>query len=221
MSGPDDRYGEFPAGFFARVDDGDDRRFYSTPRLVTHIDDTAIAAVGLAYEQLGIDGRVLDLMSSWISHFRQAPASLVALGMNRSELAANEMADGAVVADLNDRPELPFSTAAFDGAVCCVSVDYLTRPIEVFDEVARVVRPGGTFCCTFSNRCFPTKAIAGWLHGDDRSHVDLVARYFALSGRWRSVSATAAIPPGGPSDPLYAVWAQVADGGEPPVTPAP
>ena len=207
----DPRYETFPDGFFSRMDNGDDRQFYGQPRLVTHIDDAAIAAVGRVYDELGLDGSVLDLMSSWISHFRAPPSSLVALGMNQPELAANEMADGAVVADLNRRPALPFADDSFDGAVCCVSVDYLVRPIEVFDEVARVLRPGGTFCCTFSNRCFPTKAIAGWLHGNDQSHLQLVGHYFTLSGRWGEVSATAAIPPGGPTDPLYAVWSQVAD----------
>jgi SAM-dependent methyltransferase len=210
MTRADSRYEGFPEGFFTRVDDTDDRRFYTAERLVTHIDEPAITAVGLVYEALGLEGRVLDLMSSWISHFRRPPRSLIALGMNGSELAANEMADGAVVADLNRRPQLPFDTDSFDGAVCCVSVDYLTKPIEVFDEVARVVRTGGTFCCTFSNRCFPTKAIAGWLHSDDRGHIDLVARYFALSGRWSETQATAAVPQGGGSDPLYAVWAAVA-----------
>ena len=163
----------------------------------------------MVYEQLGLTGDVLDLMSSWISHFRLPPASLVAVGMNARELAANEHADGAVVSDLNHTPALPFHDDSFDGAVCCVSVDYLTKPLEVFDEVARVVRPGGVFCCTFSNRCFPTKAISGWLQGDDRSHVDLVGRYFALSGRWTDATASAVLPPGGPSDPLFAVWASV------------
>ncbi len=209
----DSRYDAFPEGFFSRMDDGDDRRFYGQPRLVTHIDDPAIVAVGRVYEALGIDGRVLDLMSSWISHFRSPPGALIALGMSRAELAANEMADGAVTADLNRHPGLPFADDTFDGAVCCVSVDYLVQPLEVFDEVARVVRPGGTFCCTFSNRCFPTKAISGWLQGDDRSHLHLVSRYFALSGRWIEATVTAAIPPGGPTDPLFAVWAKVSEDG--------
>jgi len=208
----DDRYREFPTGFFDRQDEGDDRAFYSMPRLVTHIDERAIEAVGLVYEHLELDrGRVIDLMSSWISHFKSSPDTLVALGMNRSELAANDMADGAVIADLNRAPVLPFASSSFDGAVCCVSIDYLTNPIELFDEVARVVADGGRFCCTFSNRCFPTKAIAGWLHGDDRSHIDLVARYFDLSGRWRDVSAAVAIEPGRGGDPLYAVWATAAN----------
>ena len=206
----DERYQEFPEGFFGRADESDDQGFYDSPRLVTHIDDRAIAAVGLVYEQLGLTGRVLDLMSSWISHFRQPPEHLVALGMNGPELRANEMADAAIVCDLNRRPALPFASGSFDAVVCCVSVDYLTRPIEVFDEAARVLSPGGTFCCTFSNRCFPTKVIAGWLGGDDRTHIELVARYFALSGRWTDITAGVALEPGPGGDPLYAVYATVA-----------
>ena len=38
-----------------------------------------------------------------------------------------------------------------------VSVDYLSKPIEVFKEMHRVLKPGGTAIMSFSNRCFPTK----------------------------------------------------------------
>ena len=80
-------------------------------------------------------------MSSWVSHFVTAPERLTVLGMNEQELAANEQAAAWVVHDLNADPVLPFPDASFDHATCCVSVDYLTRPIEVFREVARVLRP--------------------------------------------------------------------------------
>lgn len=203
-----DRYADFPDGFFARQDETTDARFYEQPRLVTHIDDGAIAAVGRIYRELGLDGRILDLMSSWISHFESAPNALVALGMNGYELASNEQAVGAVIVDLNQVPRLPFADATFDGATCCVSVDYLNRPLEVFDETARVVRAGGVFCCTFSNRCFPTKAIAGWLNTDDRTHVSLVANYFHRTGPWTDIEAKLVTPAGTPGDPLYAVWAR-------------
>src|SRR5205823_5166227 len=76
----------FPVGFFDRVDEGDDAVFYAPPRFVTHIDDEAIAAVGELYEELGVKGDVLDLMSSWVSHFRTPPAHLRVLGMNEAEL---------------------------------------------------------------------------------------------------------------------------------------
>lgn len=207
MTSTDDRYAEFPAGFFARQDESDDGRFYTQPRLVSHIDDTAIAAVGDLYRALGLQGRVLDLMSSWISHFLKAPDALVALGRNAAELAHNDQAVGGIVCDLNRSPLLPFADASFDAATCCVSVDYLNRPLEVFDEVARVLRPGAVFCCTFSNRCFPTKAIAGWLATDDDTHVQIVSRYFALSEGWEPAEAILAPGTGRGTDPLFAVLA--------------
>ncbi len=181
--------------------------------MVTHIDDGAIAAVGALYEEFGLcgpnSGPVLDLMSSWISHFPRKPASLSILGMNAAELAVNTMADEIVCLDLNDSPmpPLPFVDAAFAAAVCCVSVDYLTQPIEVFEEVARVVQPGGVFVCTFSNRCFPTKAIRGWLGTDDEMHMTVVAEYFHRSGGWDAPIAQQRTPANHRGDPLYAVWA--------------
>ena len=130
--------GSFPTGFFDRTDEAVDDDFYSWPRLVTHIDDGAIAAVGALYEELALTGAVLDLMGSWVSHFRHAPAHLTVLGMNGEELAANPQASATVVHDLNRDPHLPFEDAAFDAAVCCVSVDYLTQPVAVFADVRRV-----------------------------------------------------------------------------------
>ena len=46
----------FPAGFFDRYDDEPDGTFYEPLRLVTHIDDGAIAAVGRLYTELGLTG---------------------------------------------------------------------------------------------------------------------------------------------------------------------
>ena len=111
-----------------------------------------------------------------------------------------------MVHDLNREPALPFADASFDGAMCTVSVDYLVRPLEVFDEVARVLRPGAPFVCTFSNRCFPTKAIRGWLGTDDEFHVRLVAEYFHRSTGWDQPRAEQRPTPT-PGDPLFAVWA--------------
>lgn len=199
----------FPPGFFGRDDESTDAVFYAAPRFVTHIDDGAIAAVGALYEELGVAGQVLDLMSSWVSHFRQSPASLTVLGMNADELAANPHARARVVHDLNSEPTLPFDDDTFDDAMCCVSVDYLTRPVEVFREVARVVRPGGLFVCTFSNRLFPTKAIRGWLVSGDDTHLEIVDEYFRRAGRYAPAVARRCTPDGHRGDPLFAVWAAV------------
>jgi SAM-dependent methyltransferase len=205
----------FPEDFFDRADPSPDSVFYSWPRLVTHLDDDAIAAVGALYDELGISGDVLDLMGSWVSHFRTLPARLTVLGMSSEELDANSSAEVTVVHDLNAEPRLPFPDESFDAVVCCVSVDYLTRPVDVFTDVARVLRPGGPFVCTFSNRCFPTKAIRGWLHADDEQRCEIVERYFRLSQGWDTPHSQRRTPAGHPGDPLLAVWAKRARMGRP------
>jgi len=199
---------EWPPGFFDRLDPMPDGYFYTPPRLVTHIDEGAIAAVAALYEELGIDGEVLDLMSSWVSHFRRSPRRLTVLGMNRTELDANPDAQVRVVHDLNDDPALPFADDSFDHAVCCVSVDYLTKPVEVFRDLARVIRPGGIFLCTFSNRLFASKAIRGWLAATDEDHCAIVQTYFRETGKWGEPSVRRCTPVLHAGDPLFGVWAQ-------------
>ena len=197
----------FPEQFFARTDDGEDAAFYAVPRLVTHIDEAAIAAVGDLYEELHIDGDVLDLMSSWVSHFKVPPRSLWVLGMNERELQANPAATQRIVHDLNSDPRVPLPPESIDDAVCCVSVDYLTQPIAVFRDVARVLRPGGRFVCTFSNRVFATKAILGWLAGNDEDRCSIVAEYFRQSRVFEQPTISRRSPLGHRGDPLFAVWA--------------
>lgn len=205
-----------PAQNFRRFDEDDDSAFYSFPRRVVHIDDGAIEALARLYAALvPTGGRVLDLMSSWRSHL---PATFggtaIGLGLNAVEMAENPQLTAAVVHDLNRQPGLPFADAAFDAVVCAVSVQYLTRPLEVFREVRRVLRPGAPFVVSFSNRCFPDKAVALWRVADDRQHVDVVTAYFrgsAEPGRgWAAVETFEHTPRRG--DPLYAVWAQRAPG---------
>jgi SAM-dependent methyltransferase len=197
----------FPLGFFARADEDDDDVFYATPRLVTHIDDHAIVAVGRLYQELGIDGDVLDLMSSWVSHFQTTPRHLRVLGMNAAELSANTAADERIVHDLNADPSIPLPAGCIDDAVCCASVDYLTSPVEVFRDVARLLRPGGRLVCTFSNRVFATKAIRAWLFASEEERCRIVAAYFRQSYAYEPCTVVRRTPAGHGGDPLYAVWA--------------
>ena len=196
----------FPPGFFDRADDTDDARFYALDRFVTHVDDAALARITARHAALDVTGDVLDLCSSWITPLAERPARLVALGMNAAELEANELAHEVVVHDLNADPALPFDDASFDDVICVVSVDYLVRPLEVFAEVARVLRPGGAFTCSFSNRCFPTKAIAGWLRTDDRGRCAIVAAYFDATDGFDEPVAEH-LDPAAPGDPVFVVRA--------------
>ena len=199
----------WPPGFFDRQDRGDDADFYAPARLVTHIDVGAVAAVSQLYDELGVpEGRVLDLMSSWVSHLSRKPSGgLVALGMNAAELQANPLADQVVVQDLNVDPWLPFDDASLDAVVCCVSIDYLIRPVEVLREVERVLRPGGVVVLTFSNRCFPTKAVRGWLATDEDGRVAIVRAYLEQAGFVGVKTALRTTPRVG-RDPLYGAWAR-------------
>jgi SAM-dependent methyltransferase len=198
----------FPHGFFDRADPSPDPRFYDSPRLVHHIDERAVDGVGALYEELGVDGDVLDLMSSWVSHLGTPPRSLTVLGLNEVELAANPMATSRVVQDLNADPRLPFADASFDAVLNCVSVDYLVRPVEVLAEVARVLRPGGLSVCTFSNRCFPTKAVRGWLSVPEQARPGIVADYHRLAGGFAEPVAVQRLAATWRHDPLWAVWAR-------------
>ena len=205
----------FPPDFFAREDERPDTTFYAPTRLVIHIDEGAITAVSDLYSELGVDGsagrprRVLDLMSSWVSHLRTAPSELVVLGMNRAELDANPMATERVVADLNADPRLPFDDASFDAALCCVSIDYLVRPVTVLREAARVLRPGAPVVLTFSNRLFPSKAVRGWLYADEPTRCAIAATYVRLAGGFDEPEVSLRTPERRyRGDPLYAVVAR-------------
>jgi SAM-dependent methyltransferase len=204
----------FPADYFQRQDHSDDGYFYSSPRLVVHIDEHAIAALSETFKELLPAGGIyLDLMSSWRSHYppELKPARVVGLGMNAQEMADNPQLDKYVVHNLNVNSTLPYEDNLFDAVTCTVSVQYLTNPVAVFNEVYRVLKPSGVFVVAFSNRCFPNKAVAIWLSTDDQQHIALVGKYFELSAKWDELTAQQSDPNDGypqNADPLYVVWAK-------------
>ena len=199
---------QYPEEAFRRTDEAPDEEFYRTPRLVTHIDDRAIAAVTQLYRELfPSDGEILDLMSSWVSHLPPEVdyRRVIGLGMNEVELRRNERLDSYVVQNLNANPRLPFGSGEFDGAGICVSIDYLTRPVEVLREVGRVLKGGAPVAITFSNRCFPTKAVEIWHRLDDAGHMRLVEGYLQEAGNFCDIHSLDRSPGRLFSDPLYAV----------------
>lgn len=197
---------ELPAEAFTKQDSGDDLAFYAPPRLVTHIDEGTVAALTAYYRKvLPANGVLLDLMSSWISHLPDdlPAAAVIGHGMNAEELAANPRLTRWFVQNLNAKPVLPLADASCDGAMCCVGIQYLQHPVEVLSDVRRVLRPGAPFVVSFSNRCFPTKAVAIWRALDTDGHAALVRLYLERAGF--SEVEIAVLADGGRSDPLVAV----------------
>lgn len=188
-----------------RLDNARDREFYDTPRFVTHIDDRAIESLTAFYreefatlfeENGGRRLDVLDLCSSWLSHLPTDDAAtamygkVVGVGMNEEELRANPQLTSYQVRDLNADPRLDADDASYDVVCNVVSVDYLTDPLAVFRETHRVLRPGGRALISFSNRCFPTKAVAMWLQADDIGRLTIVGSYFHYaSPDWATIDA--------------------------------
>ncbi len=195
--------------FFRRIDESDDELFYDSPRFVVHIDEHAIADVGEIYQSLlPKKGQILDLMSSWRSHLPRTLEAkrVVGLGLNRAEMEDNPTLTDVVIHNVNRDPRLPFDDASFDGGVMTVSVQYLTHPVEVFAEVGRVLRPHGPFIVTFSNRMFPTKAIALWQMATEQQRPEIVKRYFAEGSAFERIEVIDhSRRVGIPCDPIWAV----------------
>mmetsp|Transcript_10552 Transcript_10552/g.23580 ORF Transcript_10552/g.23580 Transcript_10552/m.23580 type:complete len:294 (-) Transcript_10552:285-1166(-) len=209
---------------FTRQDESDDVVFYKQARLVTHIDDKAIEVLTKYYaETIKPGSDILDICSSWISHFpTEFPETMgkrVGLGMNGPELKENKQLSSFDVVNLNKDGKLPYEDNAFDVVTCVVSVDYLNKPLEVFKEVARVLRPGGRFILSQSNRCFQTKAIAVWLQTNDLEHAYIIGSYFHYSGAFKAPFAKDISPKGKvlkilqggffPSDPMFIISGEV------------
>jgi SAM-dependent methyltransferase len=208
---------------FRRPDEGEDSVFYGPPRLVSHLDTTALDTVerlvgGLVVED---DPAILDLMASVDSHLppQRVFTRVTGLGMNEEELRANPSLTDRVVHDLNQDPVLPFADGAFDVVMNVVSVEYLTRPFKVFEEVGRVLKPGGLFLVVFSNRWFPPKVVRVWEDANEEERIGLVEEFFHRAGVFEDSEpfismglprpeGDAYFSQGHPVDPVFAVFAE-------------
>jgi len=208
---------------FSRQDETDDARFYERDRFVQHLDRTALDMVEHLIGSLVLekDPAILDLMAGWDSHLPHTlkPSRVVGLGLNQNELDANPALTETVIHDVNRDPSLPFPDDSFDAVINTVSVDYMTQPIALFQEVQRILKPGGLFLVVFSNRMFPPKAVKVWTDAGEPERLILVNEYFQASGGFETpqefVSMGKPRPRddkytfmGIPSDPIYAVYAE-------------
>lgn len=205
---------------FARLDARADSAFYTMTRLLPHIDSTASKQLAGIYERFLQPGmQVLDLMSSWQSHLPGSVAELTVtgLGLNLEELQRNPRLGHQVIHDLNVQPELPFETGQFDAVICSMSVEYLVKPVDVFSEVARVLKPGSPFVISFSERWFPPKVIAVWQQMHAFERMGLVLSLFNKSQQFTNLGTESVRGLPRPvddkyaaelaeSDPVYVVW---------------
>lgn len=207
---------------FSRLDQNDDVIFYEQDRFVSHLDKQALSTVEKLIGDLVIEENpvVLDLMAGWDSHLPEnfSASRVAGLGLNAHELEQNKALTEYVLHDLNKDPVLPFSDDTFDVVINTVSVDYLTQPAKVFEEVGRVLKPGGLFLVIFSNRMFEQKAVKVWRESSDEERILMVEELFARGkvftdpssfisrGRPRPCDDKYA-GTGLPSDPIYAVYA--------------
>lgn len=208
---------------FSRQDESDDSRYYALDRFVEHLDAVALDTVEKFIDTLVIEKRpaILDLMAGWDSHIPRTidADEVVGLGLNRNELSQNKALTEFVIHDLNKDPALPFEDDRFDVVLNTVSVDYMTKPFDVFREVARVLKPGGLFLVIFSNRMFPDKVVKVWREASEPERVLLVADFFNVPEAFEKPNFfTSKGKPrpkddkyahrGIPSDPIYAVYAE-------------
>jgi SAM-dependent methyltransferase/FKBP-type peptidyl-prolyl cis-trans isomerase 2 len=199
---------------------GNDAVFYATPRKVAHVDSQARENIAGVFARL-LPGRkrILDLMAGWQSHLPDG-VTATGLGMNAEEMSENPALSSHVVHDLNADPVLPLADRAFDAVICSLSVEYLTRPLEVFREIARVLEPGGLCVMVFSHRWFPDQAVRIWTELHEFERAGLVMEYFRQSGGFKDLSTLSVrgwprpmdardryYPMIQHSDPVHAVWA--------------
>ncbi|MFM7887804.1 MAG: class I SAM-dependent methyltransferase [Pseudanabaena sp.] len=203
-----------------KLDNSDDTLFYEYPRFVTHVDDRFIEQLTELYRQrLHRHTRILDLMSSWVSHLppEMEFAHVEGHGLNAEELARNPRLDHYFMQDLNKQQILPFANQSFDAVLSTVSVQYLQYPEAVFTEIYRILKVGGIAIISFSNRMFYQKAIQAWRDGSESDRTKLVYKYFASVPKgFTKPELVANVPPSSPflamlgmasSDPFYAVVA--------------
>jgi SAM-dependent methyltransferase len=135
---------------------------------------------------------------------------VVGLGMNEFELGSkNNILDSYDVKDLNVDAAFPYDDASFTpirSHVSSVSTTSLTKPRQVFQEIGRVLKPGGMAMIAISNRCFPTKAWNLWLRTNDLEHVFIVGSFFHFTmGVFEDPSCVDVSPNPGRSDPMFII----------------
>ena len=210
---------------FSREDETSDAEYCQHPEHIENLDTLALSTIEDLFVRLIPKGaEILDLMAGVDSHIPSEiqPARITGVGLDSKGLDENAKLSEKIIHDLNGGKPLPFNDDEFDVALITLSIEYITKPLELFEEVARILKSSGLFIITFSNRMFPPKAVNIWKNTGEQERVALVKKLISLSDRYTVIgdfeSSGKPRPKddryymlGIPSDPIYAVWARPND----------
>lgn len=208
---------------FRREDETEDKIFYKEPRITTHIDSKAHENLVELYKKILPErGKILDLMSSYQSHIPENEnLKVVGLGLNEEEMKQNPRLSEYLIHDLNSEPRLPFADEEFDTVVCDLSIEYVTKPVELVAEIKRVLKKDGIVSMSFSNRYFPPKVIKLWIDLHDFERMGYVIELLLRDGGFKDFKTYSIRGYRRPyddkyfgctlfSDPIYVVYARKA-----------
>ncbi|MBU1004013.1 MAG: methyltransferase domain-containing protein [Proteobacteria bacterium] len=165
---------EVPAA--TRCEEGEASGALVPLRLKAQVDATALHLIREQYASwLPPGGKVLDLMSSTPSQLPDDMDLVVTgLGLAVQELEANPWLSERLVHDLNAESALPLDDGIFDSVVNTLSVQDLADAQAVAAEALRVLKPGGQYIVSFSNRWVPEAVSALWAELHDFERLGLV-----------------------------------------------
>lgn len=105
----------------------------------------------------------------------------------------------------------------YDAAICTLSMEYMTEPIETLKRIAEHLQPGSPIVIGFTNHFDEKLAIDGWIDMHDFERMGLVLEYlrqaglddaaktYSMRNDWRPKDDPLFLETRGVSDPVYVV----------------
>ena len=170
-----------------KSDISDDEIFYQQPRFVHHLSDSFRNRLTSLYSEYLFNHHIiLDLMSSWVSHFPSniSYKKVIGHGMNEAELSSNERLDRFFVQNLNKKQNMPIEDSSIDVGLIVAGWQYLQYPEKVSLELSRVIKSDSLLIISFTNRAFWTKAPNIWTYSSEEKRIEYVTSVLTSNG-WR------------------------------------
>ena len=196
-----------PTNFFAgmpfsRKIEDDDALFYTAVESKPPVDRVAIEQLKQFYSEhlnsLSSTGncKILDLMAGPDSYLPGSnltksveSVEVTGLGLKEDDLKANKALNKTLLHDVNKTPELPFEDKQFDAVICSFAIEYMIQPQQVFQHLARILKPGGQLIIAFSDRYFEKKVISLWEDVHSFERMGIVLEYFQQSNAFENLSS--------------------------------